>query len=71
MSDTKEAYESGKAVGRCQGAREMELAIALDNKAASLRINQQPQPKICPFAGTKHCSEGERCSGKKGCCDKW
>ena len=46
MSDTKEAYESGKAVGRCQGAREMELAIALDNKAASLRINQQPQPKM-------------------------
>jgi len=37
----------------------------------ALHIPQQPQPKICPFAGTKHCSEGERCSGKKGCCDKW
>jgi len=40
MSDIKEAYESGKAVGRCQGAREMELAIVLDNKDASLRIAQ-------------------------------
>ena len=41
MSDIKEAYESGKAVGRCQGARDMEVAIALDNKEASLRIAQQ------------------------------
>ena len=41
MSEVTEAYESGKAVGRCQGARDMEMAIALDNKEASLRIAQQ------------------------------
>lgn len=40
MSEVTEAYESGKVVGRCQGVREMEVAIALDNKEASLRIAQ-------------------------------
>jgi len=46
MSEVTEAYESGKAVGRCQGAREMEVAIALDNKEASLRIAQHTQAKM-------------------------
>lgn len=46
MSEIKDAYESGKVVGRCQGAREMELAIALDAKDASLSINQQSRLEL-------------------------
>ena len=46
MSEVTEAYASGKAVGRCQGARDIEVAIALDNKEASLRIAQHTQAKM-------------------------
>jgi hypothetical protein len=45
MSEITEAYESGKAVGRCQGVRDMEAAIAL-GKEASFRIAQHTQAKM-------------------------
>lgn len=51
MSEVTEAYESGKAVGRCQGARDMELAIALDNiEHAQRSHNSQSTQAILEIA---------------------
>ena len=62
MSDIKEAYESGKAVGRCQGARDMEVAIAMDVVKEILLLKQshyecEDSWYSCPLSREGTCNE--------------